>query len=284
MDFAMFKHSTTQRNLEILRNNGVTIIQPKSGELASGLEGEGRMEEPENIMACLNKLEQRTSKKKTLAGLKILVTAGPTYEAIDPVRFIGNHSSGKMGYALAEEAALRGAEVTLISGPTHLPAPANNNIKLVPVITADEMLQASEKAFDNTTIAICCAAVADFTPAKIAADKIKRKKNEVQLLLKPTIDIAATLGKRKKKSQYVVGFALETNNEIVNAQKKIRNKNFDFIVLNSLNDKGAGFSVDTNKITLLYEDGHQKKFKLKSKNEVAKDIIDAIECLMSNKK
>jgi len=284
MDFAMFKHSATRSNLEILRSNGVSIIQPGSGELASGLKGEGRMEEPEKIVACLDKLEQQSSKKKTLTGIKVLVTAGPTYEAIDPVRFIGNHSTGKMGYALAEEAALRGAEVTLISGPTHLHAPVNNNIKLISVTSADEMLQASKKAFNDTTIAICCAAVADFTPAKVAAKKIKHRKNEIQLLLKPTIDIAATLGKKKKKNQYLIGFALETNDEVTNAQKKIRDKNFDFIVLNSLNDKGAGFGGDTNKVTLLYENGREQKFKLKSKSEVAKDIINAIECLMTNKK
>jgi len=284
MDFAMFKHPTTQANLEILRNNGVTIIQPTSGELASGLEGEGRMEEPENIVAFLDKLEQAPSKKKTLKGLKLLVTAGPTYEAIDPVRFIGNHSSGKMGYALAEEAALRGAEVRLISGPTHLPAPANSNIKLISVTSANEMLRASEKAFDNAAIAICCAAVADFTPVKVAAKKIKHGKNKMQLLLKPTIDIAATLGKKKKRGQYLIGFALETDDEIANAQKKMLSKNLDFIVLNSLNDKGAGFGTDTNKISLLYKNGQQKKFKLKPKSEVAKDIINAIECLMPNKK
>jgi len=284
MDFAMFKHPATRSNLEILRSNGVSIIQPGSGELASGLKGEGRMEEPEKIVACLDKLEQQSSKKKTLTGIKVLVTAGPTYEAIDPVRFIGNHSTGKMGYALAEEAALRGAEVRLISGPTHLPAPANNNIKLISVTSADEMLQASEKAFGDTTLAICCAAVADFTPAKVAAKKIKHRKNEIQLLLKPTIDIAATLGKKKKKNQYLIGFALETNDEVANAKKKIRDKNFDFIVLNSLNDKGAGFGSDTNKVTLLYENGQEQKFKLKSKSEVAKDIINAIECLMTNKK
>ena len=283
MDLAMFKHPATQHNLELLRSNGVTIIQPGSGELASGLEGEGRMEEPENIVTCLDKLGQLSSKKKTLAGLNILITAGPTYEAIDSVRFIGNHSSGKMGYALAEEAALRGSKVTLVSGPTHLPAPTNSNIKLVPVISTDEMLQASVKAFDKTSIAICCAAVADFTPVKVTSGKIKRGKDNVQLQLKPTSDIAATLGKKKKTAQYVIGFALETDNEIANAQKKMHNKNLDFIVLNSLNDKGAGFVTDTNKITLLYKNGQEKNFKLKSKSEVAKDIINAIECLMTNK-
>ena len=284
MDLAMFKHPTTQHNLAVLRNNGVTIIQPTSGELASGLEGEGRMEEPENIVTCLNKLEQPSTKKKILAKHKILITAGPTYEAIDSVRFIGNYSTGKMGYALAEEAALRGGMVTLISGPTHLPAPANSNINLVSVTSADEMLRASEKAFDKASIAICCAAVADFTPEKIVGGKIKRGKDQLQLRLKPTKDIAATLGKKKKTGQYVIGFALETENEIANAKKKIRNKNLDFIVLNSLNDKGAGFGFDTNKITLLYHDGQQKNFDLKSKNEVAKDIVNAIECLMTNKK
>lgn len=284
MDCAMFKHPATRHNLDLLRNNGVSIIQPGNGELASGLEGEGRMEEPENIVSRLEKIEQLSSKKKTLTGLNILITAGPTYEAIDSVRFIGNHSSGKMGYALAEETALRGGKVTLISGPTHLPAPANNKIKLVPVTSADEMLQAAVKTFDKTAIAICCAAVADFTPAKVASGKIKRDKDEVQLLLKPTTDIAATLGKKKKTGQYVIGFALEIADEIANAKKKIQSKNLDFIVLNSLNDKGAGFGTDTNKIMLLHKDGRQTNFKLKSKSEVAQDIINAVECLMTNKK
>jgi phosphopantothenoylcysteine decarboxylase/phosphopantothenate--cysteine ligase len=284
MDFAMFNHPATQHNLAILRNNGVTVIQPGSGELASGLEGKGRMEEPENIIACLEQQEQLSSKKKTLAEHKILITAGPTYETIDAVRFIGNYSSGKMGYALAEEVALRGGKVTLISGPTHLPAPANSNIKLVPVTSADEMRCASEKAFEQATIAICCAAVADFTPEETIAGKIKRGKNKLQLQLKPTTDIAATLGKKKKTGQYVIGFALETDDEIANAKKKMQSKKLDFIALNSLNDKGVGFGVDTNKITLLYKDGQQKNFKLKAKSEVAKDIVNAIECLMTNKK
>jgi len=284
MDFAMFKHPATQQNLAVLRDKGVSIIQPGSGELASGLEGEGRMEEPENIVVYMEKVEELSFKKKTLAGLKVLITAGPTYEAIDPVRFIGNYSSGKMGYALAEAAAFRGAEVTLISGPTHLLAPVNNNIQLVPVSSAAEMLQASEKAFDTAAIAICCAAVADFTPAKVAAAKIKREKDDVQLLLKPTTDIAATLGKKKKTDQYLIGFALETEDETANAKKKMQSKNLDLIVLNSLNDKGAGFGGDTNKITLLYNDGQQKNFDLKLKSDVANDIVDAIECLMTNKK
>ena len=284
MDCAMFKHTATQNNLAILRNHGVAVIQPGKGELASGLEGEGRMEEPENIVAFMEQLEEASFKKKTLAGLKVLITAGPTYESIDPVRFIGNYSSGKMGYALAEEAAFRGATVTLISGPTHLPAPVNSNIQLVPVTSAAEMLQASEKAFDNANIAICCAAVADFTPAKTASQKIKHGNNEIQLLLKPTTDIAATLGKKKKSGQYLIGFALETEDETANAGKKIHHKNLDFIVLNSLNDKGAGFGGDTNKITLLHNDGRQINFELKAKSEVASDIINAIECLMTNKK
>ncbi|MCL2097885.1 MAG: bifunctional phosphopantothenoylcysteine decarboxylase/phosphopantothenate--cysteine ligase CoaBC [Bacteroidales bacterium] len=284
MDVAMFKHPATQANLEMLRNNGVSIIQPGSGELASGLEGEGRMEEPENIVGFIEKMEELSSKKKTLAGIKVLITAGPTYEAIDPVRFICNYSSGKMGYALAEEAALRGAEVTLISGPTHLPSPKNSHIKLVPVTSAAEMLQASERAFDNADIAICCAAVADFTPVEAVGEKIKRENSEFQLLLKPTSDIAAALGKKKKTGQYLIGFALETEDEIANAKKKIHKKNLDFIVLNSLNDKGAGFGGDTNKITLLYNDGQQMNFELKLKSEVAGDIINAIECLMINKK
>jgi len=279
MDFAMFEHPATQNNLVKLRSNEVVIIQPTAGELASGLEGQGRMEEPEKIVTFLSQFDEQLSpKKKTLTGIKALITAGPTHEAIDPVRFIGNHSSGKMGYALAEEMAHRGADVTLVSGPTSL-KPKHTNISLIPVTSAHEMFEATNTAFGTSNIAVFCAAVADFTPAQHTNTKIKREKEELQLLLKPTVDIAATLGKKKKKGQYTIGFALETDNEMTNAQQKIINKNFDFIVLNSLNDKGAGFGTDTNKITIIDNKGKETSFGLKSKNEAAKDIVDAIEKL-----
>ncbi len=282
MDFAMFEHPATQSNLNRLRSDEVIIIQPASGELASGLEGQGRMEEPEKIVTFLEALDnQLASKKKTLAGLKVLITAGPTYEAIDPVRFIGNHSSGKMGYALSEEMAERGADITLISGPTQLKT-IHPNIKLISVTSAHEMFTAADKVFDNAQIAIFCAAVADFTPANPGQVKIKRGKDNLQLQLKPTIDIAATLSQKKKKGQWTIGFALETNNEQENAQQKIAKKNLDLIVLNSLNDKGAGFGTDTNKITIINKEGKSTAFALKSKDEVAIDIVDAIETMVND--
>ncbi|MDE5677296.1 bifunctional phosphopantothenoylcysteine decarboxylase/phosphopantothenate--cysteine ligase CoaBC [Phocaeicola sp.] len=271
MDLDMFAHPSTQKNLDTLRSYGNYIIEPAEGELASHLVGKGRMEEPEEIVKTL---EAFFAKQKNLARKKIVITAGPTYEKIDPVRFIGNYSSGKMGFALAEECASRGAEVVLISGPvtikTHHP-----NIRRIDVESAKEMYDSATHEFTTASAGILCAAVADFTPEVVADHKIKREKDDLVLQLKPTQDIAAALGKQKKDRQILVGFALETNDEFQNAQKKLERKNFDFIVLNSLQDKGAGFRCDTNKITIIDRQG-AIPYPLKSKQEVAKDIIDRL--------
>jgi phosphopantothenoylcysteine decarboxylase/phosphopantothenate--cysteine ligase len=271
MDLDMFAHPSTQQNLDILRSYGNHIIEPASGELASHLVGKGRMEEPEKIVEVL---EAFFASQQDLAGKKVVITAGPTYEKIDPVRFIGNYSSGKMGYALAEECAARGAEVTLVSGPVTLKA-NHPNIRRIDVESAQQMYEATAEAFQKAQAGILCAAVADFTPAQRADQKIKREKDDLMLQLKPTQDIAASLGKVKKEGQILVGFALETNDEAANAQGKLERKNFDFIVLNSLNDKGAGFQVDTNKITIIDRSG-VTPYPLKTKSEVAKDIIDKL--------
>ena len=269
MDLDMFAHPSTQNNLNILRSYGNIIIDPASGELASHLEGKGRMEEPENIVRFL---EQYFSAQQDLSGEKVLITAGPTYEKIDPVRFIGNYSSGKMGIALAEECAQRGAEVYLVCGPTHLTT-QHPHIKRIDVESASEMYEAALRIFPDTKATILCAAVADFTPEETAEMKIKREKEDMVLRLKPTKDIAQSLGQIKSDGQALVGFALETNDEMLNAQKKLEKKNLDFIVLNSLNDAGAGFRHDTNKISIITKDGCTP-FPLKNKQEVAKDIID----------
>ena len=275
MDLDMFAHPSTQKNLDTLRSYGNHIIEPGEGELASHLVGKGRMEEPEKIVEVL---ENFFKQQQDLKGKKVMITAGPTCEKIDPVRFIGNYSSGKMGYALAEECANRGAEVTLVSGPVTLKA-HHPNIHRVDVESAQQMYEAAKEAFSNTDAAILCAAVADFTPDIVADHKIKREKDDLILQLKPTQDIAASLGKEKKNGQIMVGFALETNDEQQNAQGKLERKNFDFIVLNSLNDKGAGFRVDTNKITIIDKEG-ATPYPLKNKTEVASDIIDRlVECL-----
>ena len=275
MDLDMFAHPSTQKNLDTLRSYGNHIIEPGEGELASHLVGKGRMEEPEKIIEVL---ETFFNQQQDLKGKKVMITAGPTYEKIDPVRFIGNYSSGKMGYALAEECANRGAEVTLVSGPVTLKA-QHPNIHRVDVESAQQMYEAAKETFSNTDAAILCAAVADFTPDIVADHKIKREKDDLILQLKPTQDIAASLGKEKKNGQVMVGFALETNDEQQNAQGKLERKNFDFIVLNSLNDKGAGFRVDTNKITIIDKEG-ATPYPLKSKTEVASDIINRlVECL-----
>jgi len=270
MDLDMFLHPATQKNIEILKKYGNIIIEPSTGELASGLSGKGRMEEPEKI------LEEIASffKKKSLINKKILVTAGPTYEPIDPVRFIGNHSSGKMGFALAEKLVEEGAEVILISGPVNVSI-ENASIQRINVSTAEEMYKASLEHFPNVDGAILCAAVADFTPEKKSDSKIKRK-GEMNLRLKPTKDIAKSLGEIKKKNQVLVGFALETNDEKTNALKKLKSKKLDFIVLNSLKEKGAGFQVDTNKISILEINGLETNFETKSKKLVAKDIIEKL--------
>lgn len=271
MDLDMYRHISTQRNIEKLKSDGVQIIDATDGELASHLEGKGRMEEPENIVSIL---EQFFATGNDLDKKKIMITAGPTYERIDPVRFIGNFSSGKMGFALAEECASRGAEVILITGPTALSA-SHPNILRVNVESAVEMYDAALKIFPQMDAAILSAAVADYRPEQMSEEKIKRSGNEhLSLSLVPNPDIAASLGKIKKPGQLSIGFALETNDEESNAVKKIEEKNFDYIVLNSLNDRGAGFGHDTNKVTILSRDGEKQSFLLKSKKEVAKDIID----------
>jgi len=275
MDLDMFAHPSTQHNLDILRSYGNHIIEPASGELASHLVGKGRMEEPEKIVEVL---EDFFAKQEDLKGKKVMITAGPTYEKIDPVRFIGNYSSGKMGYALAEVCAERGAEVTLISGPVNLNV-SHPNIHRIDVESAEQMYQAAKEAYAQADAGILCAAVADFTPEQTADHKIKREKDDLVLRLKPTQDIAAALGKEKKPHQLLVGFALETNDEILHAQDKLVRKNFDFIVLNSLNDKGAGFRYDTNKITIIERQG-ETLYPLKGKKEVAEDIIDKLASIL----
>lgn len=271
MDLDMFAHPATQKNLDILRSYGNHIIEPGEGELASHLVGKGRMEEPDNIVRVL---EDFFSRKEELAKKKVIITAGPTYEKIDPVRFIGNYSSGKMGYALAEECATRGADVTLISGPVNLTA-THPNIRTIKVESAEEMFLAATSEFTTADAAILCAAVADFTPEQTANHKIKREKEDLVLRLKPTHDIAAALGAAKAAHQKLVGFALETDNEMTHAQDKLQRKNLDFIVLNSLRDNGAGFQHDTNKITII--DAHKAQpYPLKTKKEVATDIIDRL--------
>lgn len=271
MDVDMFSHTATQENIKTLRSYGNIIIEPETGELASGLEGKGRMEEPAVIAKSL---EAYFKSQNQLKGKRVLITAGPTYEKIDPVRFIGNYSSGKMGYALAEECAERGAEVELVSGPVSINL-NRANIHITKVESAAQMYAAAVNVFPKTDIAILCAAVADFTPRETKDVKIKREKGDLAIQLVPTKDIAAELGRMKKESQFMVGFALETNDETNNAINKLKAKKLDFIVLNSLNDKGAGFSVDTNKITII-SDTSKYEYPLKPKREVAKDIIDKI--------
>lgn len=269
MDLDMFAHPSTQKNLDTLRSYGNHIIEPASGELASHLVGKGRMEEPENIIRVLDDFFSSTD---DLAGKKIMITAGPTYEKIDPVRFIGNYSSGKMGFALAEECARRGAEVILITGPVQQQA-YHSHITRIDVESASGMYEEAMKHYPTVDAGILCAAVADFTPEAVADKKIKRVGDELDLRLKPTRDIAAALGQVKSAGQKLVGFALETNDEQQNAEGKMQRKNFDFIVLNSLNDAGAGFRHDTNKITIIDRQG-KTEYPLKPKAEVASDIID----------
>ncbi len=308
MDLDMYKHPSTQENMKRLVSFGNTIIEPASGFLASGLEGKGRMEEPERIVAILEEKlgeapskmrgssgegawqchalresqeEQeawqchalRESKDGLLTGKKVLITAGPTYEKIDPVRFIGNYSSGKMGFALAEECARRGAEVTLVAGPVSLKC--SEAIHRIDVESCEEMYQAATQAFPQQDAAILCAAVADFRPEHAAEQKIKREKDDLVIRLKPTHDIAAELGRMKSERQVLVGFALETNDEEANAQRKLEKKNLDFIVLNSLQNKGTCFRSDENQISIISRQG-QKDYERKPKQEVASDIIDQL--------
>jgi phosphopantothenoylcysteine decarboxylase/phosphopantothenate--cysteine ligase len=274
MDLDMYSHPVTQRNIQTLTSIGNIFIEPASGELASQLVGKGRMQEPEVIVSAL---EEYFSKQAQLSKKKVLITAGPTYEAIDPVRFIGNHSTGKMGFALAEECAARGADVTLIAGPVNLKTP-HPGITRIDVTSAQQMYEAAMKHFPESDAAILCAAVADFTPAEVAQSKIKRK-GEITLTLKPNPDIAASLGAIKRPDQRMVGFALETNDEFSNAQDKLERKNLDFIVLNSLRDEGAGFGYDTNKVTLIDRNGSDE-LPLQSKKDVAKAIISKLAGLL----
>lgn len=271
MDLDMYKHETTSKNIGILEKRGNIFIPPSFGELASGLEGEGRMAEPEEIVSFV---QDHLTEGMPLRGKQVLITAGPTFEAIDPVRFIGNHSSGKMGFALAEEAASLGADVVLISGPSHERL-VNDSVQRIDVVSADEMYEATHKFADDVDIAIFSAAVSDFKPKVVSSQKIKKKEESMTFELVRTKDILASVGAKKKK-QYLVGFALETENELENAKEKIRNKNLDLIVLNSLNDEGAGFKSTTNKITLIDKNENVRSFDLKNKKEVASDIFNEI--------
>ena len=271
MDLDMFAHPAMQNNLEILKSIGNHIIEPSVGELASGLEGKGRMDEPDNIVNFIDDYFTQ----KPLLGKKILITAGPTYEKIDPVRFVGNYSSGKMGFALAEVCAKQGADVCLIAGPVKIMT-QHANIKRIDVESAQEMYEEVMNRFYGMDGAILCAAVADFTPIVTAQSKLKRESENLILELKPTIDIALSVGEMKIESQFLIGFALETNDEEANALKKMKSKNFDFIVLNSLQDAQAGFGYDTNKISIIHQSGSTKQYELKSKNEVAEDIVAEI--------
>lgn len=296
MDLDMYKHPSTQANMKTLLGYGNHIIEPEVGFLASGLEGKGRMEEPDIIVECLDRFfdeqalqnaetdeaasencKEKESNKLDLKGKKIMITAGPTYEKIDPVRFIGNYSSGKMGFALAEECCRRGAEVTLVAGPVSLSC--SEAIHRIDVESCEEMYQAATKAFASTDAAILCAAVADFKPSEIADRKIKREKDDLELCLVPTHDIAAALGKMKQKHQRIVAFALETNDEEANAQKKRKKKNADFIVLNSTRNPGTTFRTDDNQITIISEEG-KKEYEKKPKTEVARDIINELAHLL----
>lgn len=271
MDLDMYKHPSTMASFKALQEYGNIMIPAESGELASGLHGEGRMAEPENIVAFI---EKDMEGKLPLRGKKILVTAGPTYEAIDPVRFIGNHSTGKMGFDIAEAAAKEGAEVILVTGPTHLKA-ENKSIKVVRVESAQEMYDACHEYFAGVDAAIAAAAVADYRPKNVAPQKIKKNEGTLILELEKTRDILASMGE-KKKGQYLIGFALETENEIEHAKQKIQKKNLDLIVLNSLNDEGAGFGKPTNKVTFIDSSFNTEPLELKTKEEVAQDIINKI--------
>jgi phosphopantothenoylcysteine decarboxylase / phosphopantothenate---cysteine ligase len=272
MDLDMWKHPAVLENVKRLESFGNHFIPVGNGELASGLVGEGRMAEPEEVVAYLNRFFQ---KKQDFAGKKVLITAGPTYEPIDPVRFIGNRSSGKMGVAIAEIFADRGAQVTLVLGPSKL-TPSHPGIETVRVGTAQEMYEAAAVNFEKSDIAVLAAAVADYRPKDVTQQKIKKSGSNMTIDLEKTTDIAATLGKLKRPGQIIVGFALETNDEVSNAQEKLEKKNFDFIVLNSLRDEGAGFNFDTNKITILHRGNKRKDFELKTKAEVAEDIVNEV--------
>jgi len=278
MDLDMWAHPATQTNINNLKNYGNHIIPPESGELASGLQGEGRMAEPEDI---IHYLTERFQQNLPLSGKKVLITAGPTYEAIDPVRFIGNHSSGKMGFAIAKEFQQLGAEVILISGPTSLNTPLH--VRRIDITSAADLLKACSDNFEESDIFIMSAAVADYRPQTIAQEKIKKDDNSLTLVLEKTTDVLKTLGERKKANQLLIGFALETNNELENAKLKIKKKNLDLIVLNSLRDTGAGFAGDHNKVTIINPLGDERVFELKPKQEVAKDIAQEVISLLAER-
>ena len=272
MDVDMYHHKTTQQNISTLQSHGNLLIAPQAGELASGLTGMGRLEEPQKIVEIL---QNYFAKKHTLSGKHVLISSGPTIEAIDPVRYISNHSTGRMGNALALEAAMRGAQVTFISGPVNN-YPEHESVKVIKVTSAAEMHSALTNVFDQTDITIMAAAIADYTPQNPASEKLKKKDDVLTLNLVKTIDILSDLGKRKNQKQILIGFALETNNELPNASLKLKSKNLDFIVLNSLKDEGSGFGFDTNKISIIDKDLNVSTFELKSKAEVAADIFDHI--------
>lgn len=271
MDLDMYRHQATDENINVLREYGNKIIDAEHGELASGLVGEGRMAEPEEIISIII---DHFKDDQPLNGKKVLVTAGPTHEVIDPVRFIGNNSSGKMGYAIAEEMAEKGAEVTIVSGPTQQIA-QHPNITIKNIVSAEEMYKEARHIYDSSDIVVLAAAVADYKPEVIATEKIKKQSESMEIKLTKTVDIAASLG-NEKLNQFIVGFALETENELANARKKIKKKHFDLIVLNSLKDEGAGFGFDTNKITIINAKDEIKYFDLKPKKEVARDIVNEI--------
>ncbi len=279
MDHDMYNHPSTTKNLAELKSCGVEVIYPESGELASGLSGDGRLQEPQIIVDRLNVLLSK-ERKQSLKHKKILVTAGPTREAIDPVRFISNHSSGKMGVAIALELSKRGGEVTLITGPGVNTSGISSQVKVMRVTSANEMYQTALKEYSTSQVTVMAAAVADYTPAVKSLDKIKKSGTSINIEMETTKDILGEMGNQKKVDQILVGFALETNNELENAVKKLKNKNLDFIVLNSLNDPGAGFNTETNKITIIDRQEKTTEFPLKSKTEVAYDIAEKIEKLI----
>ena len=275
MDLDMWAHPSTQRNVETLRRDGVIIVEPQSGFLASGLTGKGRMEEPEAILAAAERYFAESDRQETLRGVKVLISAGPTYENIDPVRFIGNYSSGKMGFAIARECKRRGADVTVVAGPVDRSLSLGDGIRRIDVRSAREMLDAMQREFEGCDVAVLAAAVADYAPADPQTNKIKREANgDISLRLVRNPDIAATLGADKGK-RYLVGFALETDHEMENALGKMERKNLDMIVLNSLRDAGAGMMTDTNKVTILKRHGSAVSYPLKDKKDVASDIVDA---------
>lgn len=272
MDLDMYRHFSTLNNIKILKENGVRVLESAHGELASGLVGEGRMQEPEDIVDSIKDFFNSS----VWANQKVLITAGPTYEAIDPVRFIGNHSSGKMGYELAKEAAKRGADVVLVSGPSSQ-VTNHPNIRVISVVSAQEMHEAVIENYTEANVIIASAAVADYRPKHVAVQKMKKKDSSLQIELEPTTDILADLGSKKQPNQLLIGFALETENELDNAKGKLTRKNLDFIVLNSLNNQGAGFKHDTNQITIIDKNTKTTYFELKSKEEVAHDILNTVE-------